>query len=110
MSDYISREESIKSICERMHITNPKTGREYDTDIRQVAEALILPVPAADVREVRRGKWKESKRVPVQNSNWEIVYWECSECGIEIHTTLPKFEIRKWRYCVNCGALMEDEA
>lgn len=70
----------------------------------------LYAIPATDVREIRRGRWIEINREPVHNSNWERVYWKCSECGIEIHTTRPEYEIQKWRYCVNCGAKMEDEA
>ena len=92
MSDYISREEAIESICERLHITRPKSGEDVSaSDIRQFAEALILPVPAADVQEVKRGRWEDT-----------MFGWLCTICHDEQQYT------KRLKYCPNCGARMED--
>ncbi len=50
--------------------------------------------PAADVAEVRHGRWNE---LPYS--------YECSVCGI----IRPKEMTGKWHYCPNCGAKMEVE-
>ena len=122
MDDYISREAAI-FFCEEFANQAEEhakgfynESRGFAGDIWQTAseEARLIgdgikQLPAADVATVRRGRWVESKRVPVFNSNCESVYWKCSECGIEICTTLPEYELGKWHYCVNCGAKMEGE-
>lgn len=107
MSDYISRDAAVE-IAMRYCPDDDGSCSEAGADLREMLDELEA-IPAADVREIRRGKWIESKREPVHNSNWERVYWKCSECGIEILTTLPEYEIQKWCYCVNCGAKMEEQ-
>ena len=102
MTDYVSRDDVLAIINASI------ADLEYNDENIAVQEA-IRAIPAADVREVRTGRWIESKRVPVLNSNWESVYWKCSECGIEICTTFPEYELGKWHYCVNCGADNREE-
>ena len=56
--------------------------------------------PAADVVEMRRGKWiyrEDRGRFPA---------CECSVCGI---IKLKKGRTGKWHYCPNCGSRMVDE-
>ena len=50
--------------------------------------ALIKAIPAADVREVRWGRWET-----------DTCHVYCSVCG--------KHEDYKTNYCPNCGAVME---
>lgn len=84
MSDYISREAAIEAF------DDPRVERNYgDVDPDSVIR-VIEAIPAADVREVKRGKW---------------VAWygavRCVECG---HDTIIKSN-----FCPNCGARMEEQ-
>ncbi len=45
-------------------------------------------MPAADVAEVRHGRWSDN-----------IWVWTCSECGNDASTD--------WDYCPHCGAKMD---
>ena len=56
-TDYISREAAIEDVCKRLRFTHPGSGEEYSAkDVRAFVEAMLLPVPAADVVEVVRCK------------------------------------------------------
>ena len=52
----------------------------------------ITELPAADVVEVRHGRWKSRQK-------WN--YYVCSECSFENKIAFP--------YCPNCGARMDGE-
>lgn len=75
----------------------------FRTDSREKYEAVQTECrrqidhakPAADVREVKRGKWLDH-----QQGRW--IYAKCSECET-VHDVRSHF-------CPNCGAEMEGEA
>ena len=72
----------------------------YSANGVEIIEGKAIPVeyienlPAANVVEVKYGRWK-----------WDgFVYdapWQCSECGA--------FSEYESNYCPNCGAKMDDE-
>ena len=76
MKEYIERAD-IKALLERYGATDD-------------AMALIDTIPAADVAEVRYGRWIKYK-----------YFDKCSEC----YTTV----ILRYNYCPNCGARMDKE-
>lgn len=82
MKEYIERAAVCKackasgSVC---------TGRDCE----------IPYVPAADVVEVRHGRWK---------NGGNGLYDTCTACGEEIYLAIPM------NYCPLCGARMEKEA
>ena len=89
MSDYFKREDAINKIKEE--ITNPL--------IVGWLTRLIISVPAADVTEVKHGKWqldKEKSKGHVEN------IYICSACSIYEAWG----ETEKTSYCPNCGARM----
>lgn len=91
MRDYISREAAIEATCESCSENGFCKGVCADTD-------AIRSIPAADVAEVRRGRWK-----PIKPYNNTYMGFECSECG-------AKFQgIHMDNYCGNCGAKMEEQ-
>lgn len=51
-------------------------------------------IPAADVQEVRHGKWEE-----IRDAYGQLEGWMCKECGRETKA--------KVNYCSNCGAKMD---
>ena len=64
------------------------------------ARELMATAPAADVAEVRHGRWK-STGVLVGLMNFEYFY-RCTACGRRGGDT-------KTNYCPHCGALMDKE-
>ena len=90
--EYIKRESVIEAI------ENDCSELVYYTkeDAIQCAKAI----PAADVAEVRHGRWK-STGVLVGLMNFEYFY-RCTACGRRGGDT-------KTNYCPHCGALMDKE-
>ena len=97
MSDYISRGEFVAS-CEGWYCAPCKEQGKDANGVRcracLVDDMLseVLDAPAADVEQVRRGRWKR----------YSTTMMECSLCGK--HTARHKFN-----YCPNCGAKMDLE-
>lgn len=77
---------------------------KYCYPCREVLDA-VNRIPSADVREVKRGKWKDEER---GNDHYVI----CSECGdeyIENDLRLDSWVKQYFKFCPNCGAEMEGE-
>ena len=95
MKEYIER-ASVHSIIERTSTFAFTRGGMHEK---------IDSLPAADVAEVRHGRWIEDKRTypgPGLKNNL------CSVCGEIAGSWKEGLEPgRKWAYCPNCGALME---
>lgn len=96
MSDYISREAAIEAMYE---VCN-KDQRQIFTREQLLA---LDDVPAADVRENKRGHIEED----------ENTYLWCSECGCNITLsayTMPNGNlILRPNFCPNCGADMRTD-
>jgi hypothetical protein len=74
-----------------------KTGNKAYSEIIALADA----VPAADVQEVRHGRWRK-ERVSSTGSGSYGVY-QCSICG----AMFPDIGYG-YNYCPNCGAKMDE--
>lgn len=105
--DYISRGEFIKRLSERYEYL-PK---EVFFPGMKAALEIARELPAADVREVRRGKWIKARGSWCTPGGDPV--WECSECGkgrhvygIEHGTYGADVADGQWVSCPNCGALM----
>ena len=86
MAKYIKREDAIMLVEKG---DNWPVGKVVDD---------ILHLPAADVAEVRHGRWV--------NTNKEVEQMcKCSECGYPI-----SYFWSRTTYCPNCGARMDKEA
>lgn len=70
------------------------------------AHKIVASIQAADVVEVRHGRWIEDERTypgPGLKNNL------CSVCGEIAGSWKEGLEPgRKWAYCPNCGALMRE--
>ena len=92
MSDFISR-KALLDRYDAEHVGLPGKARE-----------LIATAPAADVVEVRRGRWM---RPHWKNSNYCC---DCSECGGEaMHRDYQWDKNGIYPICPNCGAKMDKE-
>ena len=100
MAEYIDRSEllRIESLLDSDVLRASKTASViYDQIMYDIEH-----IPAADVAEVKHGKWIEYPRAH---------YFKCSECK----ETVPYKKAvlirgkRKYKYCPNCGAKMGAE-
>lgn len=91
MSEYIKKEDAIDAV-------NTYKGQRFGEDRDMYIKRVISELSAADVAEVRHGRW-EKKDDPY--GFFDIIP-VCSECG---RTT----ELRKqYAYCPYCGAKMDE--
>ena len=101
MKEYIERAAAMDAIL-GLTIADPA--------VAQYADAVcyhLQNLPAADVVEVRHGRWIEDERTypgPGLKNNL------CSVCGEIAGSWKEGLEPgRKWAYCPNCGARMGKE-
>ena len=98
MTDYISRWDAINAIQE--HFT--EDGFRGYKDGQKMLDR-INAIPAADVRENKRGKWDDKK---------VAFYFKCSECGCCVRAFAGEVFLdyaQEWNFCPNCGADMREE-
>ena len=82
MAEYIDKDELYTNIYKK--VNNPA--------IRSWLGAILAESPTADVVPVKHGKW-------IHNDDW----WEfiCTNCRKGIGN------IQEYKYCPNCGAIMD---
>ena len=101
MTVYIKREDAIDAVFD-VYYNTP------DIDLSGGRlEAAILNIPAADVAEVRHGRW-DGEGDGYADGEIVIDVWYCSECGYCIDDGTDDPNILP-NYCPNCGALMDKE-
>ena len=91
MKEYIERE----AVLERLAKVDMDTYYGFTAAVQfgvNHAIQCIKEAPAADVVEVRHGRWK---------NGGNGLYDTCSACGKEIYLAIPM------NYCPECGALMD---
>ena len=114
--EYIERESLKKSIREK---ANPDGCMHIiPHDVYSTVLSVVECEPAADVAEVRHGKWIEKEHLvpiardcqPFDYENYDEVthseikkYWHCSCCDYEASRCMEPIH----KYCPNCGAKME---
>ena len=87
MAEYIEREALFKEF--------ERTAWYNNADRDEIAEELLMQIPAADVAPVVHGKWNYCGSI----------LCECQNCG-EIYSLIGNGG-KDWNYCPNCGAKME---
>ena len=94
MEEYIKREDDINLLWLFADESCASVVSDFES------------LPAADVAEVRHGRWIEDERTypgPGLKNNL------CSVCGEIAGSWKEGLEPgRKWAYCPNCGALMRE--
>lgn len=104
MAEYIKREDAIdlfwtvdtENNGDDGYTVVIKFGRCYDSN---EIEALLSKLPAADVAEVRHGRWER-----VSTASGIISRVRCSVCA----GTQP-LTFENMPYCPTCGARMDEE-
>ena len=84
MKTYIEREALKRELA-------PYEENDFSQQM-DVILAIVDAQPAADVAEVKHGRWK---------NGGNGLYDTCSACGKEIYLAIPM------NYCPECGALMD---
>ena len=87
MAEYIKREEVYQYLDNEVE-WNVNQDRLYTLEV-------ISDFPAADVAEVRHGRW-----IAVCGESSGL-NWKCSLCAKRV--------LQKSPYCPNCGALMKED-
>lgn len=109
MAEYIKREALEKDLNIRLSALRGKNGYyDHYTDGFDECVDRVENFPAADVEEVKHGKWNGwhgDKLVGIDDNGDDMYrhyhYNTCSECG--------RGNAIKSAYCPNCGAKMDLE-
>ena len=125
MAEYIER-EAISEEIRKYYYKNPPNfsyGEGFDRGLDR-AQRAILDAPAADVAEVRHGRWILEAHDERVNYRWNVTA-ECSNCCDEKKEIWAGFfpNVPDWlardtalidaksvklsNYCPNCGAKMD---
>ena len=104
MAEYIERQKAIFPLYRWKNIIKNTYG-DNDEYVRCLTEAIekIENVPTADVAPVRHGRWTDKRTIEHDGE------WYCSECNTEITIYMGPERPDRYRYCPNCGALMDKE-
>lgn len=104
MKEYIERTSVLSYPIRKDHCDKEHANEHFIFGIESVME-YVENIPAADVVEVRHGRWIPEACESVSKRNRLIEYrvYSCSICG------RSNGRVKK-RYCPNCGALMDKEA
>lgn len=95
MIEYISREEALSEACKGCSIDFPCEPCEpQNCEIKARLEAI----PAADVVEVRHGRWI------IEDKYTDYRTERCSSCGFVANRSYVQ---DVWFYCPRCGAKMD---
>lgn len=101
MSEYIKREGAVEAAWQ---ILNGLGYSEKHNDrLVEEVDAVFYEIPAADVREVKHGKWKEEEMF------WGDTAFVCSNCGETWNLEAGTPAENNMNYCPNCGARLCDE-
>lgn len=98
MPKYIDADELLKEEIEAyMNAQTKITAVEaylLNHLIHAKIQQLLCDAPAADVQEIRHGKWEE-----IRDARGQLEGWIHAECGREVKS--------KESYCPHCGAKMD---
>lgn len=97
MNKYMTQEVAIKSAW--MILEGLGFIREINGDLEKTVAAVYESAPAADVVEVRHGKFLGTEFGKYDDDGCPVYYeWICSECRHVFEGEEPKMN-----YCPNCG-------
>ena len=106
MADYIPREAAIDAIeginwykyNDEGRLVQGGTSHDKMFLPYKAVEGSLKAIPAADVRPVVKATWEKVAERPYFRKHYHVV--ACSACH--------KRGNQGWRYCPNCGAMMEE--
>ena len=112
MAEYIDKSAlyekiaQLEELARNSYLETPSNSQCYSRYMAQLNERtafkhLIADFPAADVAPVRHGRWEQC----FEDWRQQIEGDKCSVCGFEHYGA----SIKKYKYCPNCGTLMDLE-
>lgn len=105
MAEYIEREALLKYPIRIGHYDKEHGNKDFVLGIESVME-YAEALPAADVVEVRHGRWVGLEYDGYADGCPVYDLWECSECGEEARgEDVP--DTHPW--CHGCGSRMDGE-
>lgn len=100
MAEYIER----KDLLELYRMDDPILNENGHVPL-PVIRQNIIDIPAADVAQVRHGRWVDKPLIKsFKHTNIPVV--ECSACGIDFCDIINNHYFM-YKYCPNCGAKMD---
>lgn len=116
MAEYIDREAAINKIMGNIVHQDSHDVNLHNIGLRKAMSA-IANLPAADVVEVRHGRWEQVEILHVEDLNEEdkncilIASMFCPKCK-RYHNEVYLYgsPTEMVRYCPNCGADMRGES
>lgn len=103
---YIERESlliGVDSFISMMHVqAKGEPIQESAIKLVETTRDYIASFPAADVAEVRHGRWVDKTNISRSAVEQRV---DCSVCGQIFWTTA----VLSFNYCPNCGARMDKE-
>ena len=102
MAEYIDRNYIGKAyidLCKALSQKSKICPGANEPTVKDVF-ALVMHAPAADVVEVRHGRWMDAE------SDDGCTVWHCSACSCPVKT-IGGYPI--YRHCPMCGARMDKE-
>lgn len=104
MAEYIKRESIQKAL---KNVTDDPSCPLF---LAAMIEQYIDQEPAADVVEVKHGKWIWDPN----GMDWGLGAWQCSECAcrnnnLPMNNRINPLVFSGSKYCPNCGAKMDLE-
>ena len=98
---YIEREAILSYPIRADHCDKKHANEHFIFGIESVME-FVENLPAADVAEVRHGRWEDKTNISRAEVEQRV---DCSVCGQIFWTTA----VLSFNYCPNCGARMDKE-
>lgn len=100
MKEYIERNKAIQNFMQYTWYDDFGVTIDDSDEKRKMLEDMFSAIPAADVVEVRHGKWKPFDRT------WGRNVLACTVCNnaMEVPTSMGD---PLYTYCPNCGAKMD---
>ena len=98
MNEYIERSDLMRRFAEYLRSTAKPTWND--------AVSIAFVTPAADVAEVRHGRWigfPECLKYPNAYSDDHIICSVCEECFNFLDNDTERFD-----FCPHCGAKMDE--
>lgn len=94
---YVGAWQTLNIIDRTLKKENKEYGITAVSFALERVKSYIQKLPAADVREVKHGRW-------IKEKTSALVHWHCSVCGDCYYLDEPNAE-----YCPRCGAKMDGE-
>lgn len=108
--EYIGRNALLSIITTKFNEHYGNACYQFIHDFYRFVIRKICAAPAADVVEVRHGRWEWNENA----MDWGLGGWVCSECRAKNDNipAKPDTNPTAWNgshYCPNCGAKMDKE-